>query len=155
MRKICYVSSRQDTKMQRNHSCTSKMRKTPHFGQFSNDTLLFIYANLNKAEPREVTKQVVWIILRNRVFHGTIRHIRSGSPSYARTLCALTLPAYALKSVSKIKYITVIYLLCAHIILSSVNETNHVHTGYKRKAFLLWCRAGTRPFRYGLVKIDM
>ena len=43
-------------KMQRNHSCTSKMRKTPHFGQFSNGTLLFIYANLNKAEPREVYK---------------------------------------------------------------------------------------------------
>ena len=57
----------------------------------------FIYANQNKAEPREVTKQVVWIILRNRIFHGAIRHIRSGFPSYARTLCALTLPAYALK----------------------------------------------------------
>ena len=28
-------------------------------------------------------------------------------------------------------------------------------TGYKRKAFLLWRRAGTRPFRYGFVKIDM
>ena len=28
-------------------------------------------------------------------------------------------------------------------------------TGYKRKAFLLWCRAGTRPFGYGFVKIDM
>ena len=50
----------------------------------------FIYANRNKAKPREVTKQVVWIILRNRIFHGTIRHIRSGFPSYARTLCTLT-----------------------------------------------------------------
>ena len=57
----------------------------------------YIYANRNKAEPRGVTKQVVWIILRNRIFHGTIRHIRSGFPSYARTLCALTLLAYALK----------------------------------------------------------
>ena len=66
-------------------------------GQFSKDTLLF-YANRNKAEPREVTKQVVWIILRNRIFHRTIRHIRSGFPSYARTLCALTLFAYALKN---------------------------------------------------------
>ena len=28
-------------KVQRNHSRTSKMRKTPHFGQFSNGTLLF------------------------------------------------------------------------------------------------------------------
>ena len=68
-----------------------------HFGQFSNDTLLF-YANRNQAEPREVTKQVVWIILRNRIFHRTIRHIRSGFPSYARTLCALTLFAYALNN---------------------------------------------------------
>ena len=58
----------------------------------------FIYANRNKAEPREVTKQVVWIILRNRILHGTIRHIRSGFSLYARTLCALTLLAYALKS---------------------------------------------------------
>ena len=87
-------------KMQRNHSCTTKMRRTPHFGQVSNGPMapyFFVYANPNKAEPREVTKQVVWITLRNRIFHGTIRHIRSGFPSYARTLCALTLPAYALK----------------------------------------------------------
>ena len=33
-------------------------------------------------------------------------------------------------------------------------DFNH-STGYKRKAFLLWCRAGTNPFRYGFVKIDM
>ena len=86
-------------KMQRNHSCTSKMRKTPHFGQFSNDTFfLFMRIETIKAEPREVTKQVVWIILRNRIFHGTIRHIRSGFPLYARTLCALTLLAYALNN---------------------------------------------------------
>ena len=58
----------------------------------------FIYANRNKAEPREVTKQVVWIILRHRIFHETFRHIRSGFPSYARTVCVLTLLAYALKS---------------------------------------------------------
>ena len=58
----------------------------------------FILANLTKTEPREVTKQVVWIILRNRIFHGTIRHIRSGFPSYAQKSCALTLLAYALKS---------------------------------------------------------
>ena len=74
-----------------------KNSENPHFGQFSNDTLHF-YANRNKAEPREVTKQVIWIILRNRIFHRTIRHIRSGFPSYARTLCALTLFAYALNS---------------------------------------------------------
>ena len=61
--------------------------KTPYF---------FIYANRNKAEPREVTKQVGWIILRHRIFHGTFRHIRSGFPIYARTVCALTLLAYAL-----------------------------------------------------------
>ena len=61
---------------------------TPHF---------FIYTNRNMAEPREVTKQVVWINLRHRIFHGTFRHIRSGFPSYARTVCALTLLAYALK----------------------------------------------------------
>ena len=61
----------------------------------------FTYANRNKAEPREVTKQVVWIILRYRIFHGTFRHIRSGFPSYARTVCALTLLAYALKLCSK------------------------------------------------------
>ena len=73
-----------------------KNSENKHFGQFINDTLLF-YANRNKAEPMEVTKQVVWIILRNRIFHRTIRHIRSGFPSYARTLCALTLFAYALK----------------------------------------------------------
>ena len=60
-------------------------------------TDIFIYANRNKAEPREVTKQVVWIILRNGIFHGTFQHNRSGFPSYARKLCALTLPAYALK----------------------------------------------------------
>ena len=52
----------------------------------------FIHANRNKAEPMEVTKQVVWVILR----HWTIRY-RTGFPSYARALCALTLPAYALK----------------------------------------------------------
>ena len=57
----------------------------------------FIFAIGNKTEPREDTKQVVWIILRKRIFHATIRHIRSGFPSYARTLCALTLLAYALK----------------------------------------------------------
>ena len=60
-------------KMQRNHSCTTKMRRTPHFGQVSNGPMapyFFIYANRNKAEPREVTKQVVWITLRNRIFHG-------------------------------------------------------------------------------------
>ena len=33
-------------KMQRNHSCTSKMRKTPHFGQFSNGTLLFLFMRI-------------------------------------------------------------------------------------------------------------
>ena len=82
-------------KKQRNHSCTSKLQKTPHFGQFRNGTLLFHFCNRNKTEPREVTKQVVWIILRNRIFHGTIR---SGFPIHARTLCALTLLAYALKS---------------------------------------------------------
>ena len=59
---------------------------------------VFNYANRNKAEPRDVTKQVVRIILRNRIFHGTIRHIRSGFPSYAQTLCSVTLPAYALKT---------------------------------------------------------
>ena len=59
----------------------------------------FIFANGNKTEPREVTKQLVWIILRNRIFHGTIRHIRSGFSSYARTLCALTLLAYALNNI--------------------------------------------------------
>ena len=75
-----------------------KNSENTHFGQFSNDTLLF-YANRNKAEPREVTKQVVWIILRNRIFHRTIRHIRSGFLSYGRTLCALTLFAYALNTV--------------------------------------------------------
>ena len=30
-----------NAKMQRNHSCKSKMQKTPHFGIFSNGTLLF------------------------------------------------------------------------------------------------------------------
>ena len=98
MRKKYVMNLHVYAKMQRNHSCTSKMRKTPHFGQFSNGTYFFIYANRNKDELREVTKQVVWIILRNRIFHGTIRHIRSGFSSYARTLCALTLPAYALKT---------------------------------------------------------
>ena len=75
-----------------------KNSENTHFGLFSNDTLLF-YANRNKAEPREVTKQVVWIILRNRTFHRTIRHILSGFPAYERTLCTLTLFAYALKSI--------------------------------------------------------
>ena len=84
-------------KMQKNHSCTSKMRKHHILANSVMAPYFFIYANRNKAEPREVTKQVVWIILRNRIFHGTIRHIRSGFPLYARTLCALTLPAYTLK----------------------------------------------------------
>ena len=95
MRKICYVSSRLCKNAKKSFMYIKKSENT-HFGQFSNDTLLF-YANRNKAEPREVTKQVVWIILRNRIFHRTIRHIHSGFPSYARTLCALTLFAYALK----------------------------------------------------------
>ena len=86
-------------KMQRNHSCTSKIRKT-HILANSVMTPYFFMQNRNKAEPREVTKQVVWIILRNRIFHKTIRHIRSGFPSYARTLCELTLFAYALKPMS-------------------------------------------------------
>ena len=71
------------------HHILANSEMTPYF---------FIFANGNKTEPREFTKQVVGIILRNRIFHGTIRHIRSGFPSYARTLCALTLLAYALKS---------------------------------------------------------
>ena len=73
----------------------------------------FIFANRKKTEPREVTKQVVWIILRNRIFHGTIRHIRSGFPSYARTLCALTLLAYALKGIlnRKILLLRTIFVL--------------------------------------------
>ena len=95
MRKICYVSSRLCKIAKKSFMYIKNSEKT-HFGQFSNDTLLF-YANRNKTEPREVTKQVVWIILRNRIFHRTIRHIRSGFPSYARTLCTLTLFAYALK----------------------------------------------------------
>ena len=96
MRKISYVSSRLSKNAKKSFMYI-KNTETPHFGKFSNDTLLFIYANRNKAEAREVTKQVVWIILRNRIFHGTIRHIRSGFLSYARTLSALTIPAYALK----------------------------------------------------------
>ena len=95
MRKICYVSTR-FSKMQRNHSCTSKMRKPPNWTNSVMAPYFFIYANRNKAESREVTKQVVWIILRNRIFQGTIQHIRSGFSLYAPTLCALTLLAYAL-----------------------------------------------------------
>ena len=94
MRKICYVSSRLCKNAKKSFMYIKNSGNTT-FGQFSNDTLLF-YANRNKTDPREVTKQVVWIILRNRIFHRTIRHIRSGFPSYARTLCALTLFAYAL-----------------------------------------------------------
>ena len=94
MQKICYVSSRLCKNAKKSFMYIKNSENT-HFGQFSNDTLLF-YVNRNKAEPREVTKQVVWIILRNRIFHRTIRHIRSGFPSYARTLCTLTLFAYAL-----------------------------------------------------------
>ena len=83
----------------KNHSCTctSKMRKPPKLANSVMAPYFFIYTNRNKAEPRKVTKQVVWIILRNRICHGTIRHIRSGFSLYARTLCALTLIAYALK----------------------------------------------------------
>ena len=97
MRIICYVSSR-----------LCKNAKIIHVHQNAENTVFqmansemapyfFIYANRKEAERREVTKQVVWIIRRNRIFHGTIRHIRSCFPSYARTLCALTLPANALK----------------------------------------------------------
>ena len=103
MRKICYVSSRLCKNAKKSFMYIKNSENT-HFGQFSNDTLLF-YANRNKAEPREVTKQVVWIILRNRIFHRTIRHIRSGFPSYARTLCALTLFAYAL-NISNVRFYT-------------------------------------------------
>ena len=46
-------------KMQNNHSCTSNMRKTPHLENSVMAPYFFIYANRNKAEPREVTKQVV------------------------------------------------------------------------------------------------
>ena len=56
---------------------------------------IFIYANRKKAEHREVLKKkVVWIILRSGIFHG-LSGIRSGFPSYAQKLCALTLLAYA------------------------------------------------------------
>ena len=140
MRKICYVSSRLCI-MQINHSCTSRMRKTPHFGQFSNGTFS-IYENRNKAEPRENTKQVVWIILRNRIFHRTIRHIRSGFPSYARTLCALTLPAYALNCVSikqrvtKGDYFYRIYTSCAF--QKHIRNDNSVLKKYGLSKFLLW-----------------
>ena len=107
MRKICYVSSRL-CKNAKKPFMYIKNSENTHFGQFSNDTLLF-YAKRNKAEPREVTKQVVWIILRNRIFHRTIRHIRSDFPSYARTLCALTLFVYALKT-----------KFCKHIIIDKI-----------------------------------
>ena len=89
--------------MQRNHSCTSKIRKS-HILANSVMTPYFFMRIENKAEPREVTKQVVWTILRNRIFHRTIRHIRSGFPSYARTLRALTLFAYALKALRFLTY---------------------------------------------------
>ena len=85
-------------KCKKKHSCTSKMRKPPNLANSLMAPYFFIYANRNKAEPRKVTKQVVWIILHNRICHGTIRHIRSGFSLYARTLCALTLIAYALKT---------------------------------------------------------
>ena len=106
MRKICYVSSRLCKNAKKSFMYIKNSENT-HFGQFSNDTLLF-YANRNKAEPREVTKQVVWIILRNRIFHRTIRHIRSGFPSYARTLCAQTLFAYALNDIFSSKIICIL-----------------------------------------------
>ena len=92
---------------------------------------VFIYANGNKAEPREATKQVVWIILRYRIFHRTIRHIRSGFPSYAWTLCALTLPAYALKRllfiyIKNFLSFTVIYCVACVYFLN--NEQTNKHT---------------------------
>ena len=97
MRKICYVSSRL-CKHAKKSLMYIKNAENTTFGQFSNDNLLFYLCESKQAEPREVIKQVVWIILRNRIFHRTIPHIRSGFPSYARTLCALTLLAYALKT---------------------------------------------------------
>ena len=95
MQKICYVPSRLCKEIIHVHQYCGKhhilasSEMAPYF---------FIFANRNKTEPREVTKQVVKIILRNRIFHGTIRHIRIGFPSYARTLCALTLLEYALNN---------------------------------------------------------
>ena len=91
----------------------------------------FIYANRNKAEPREVTKQVVWIILHNRIFHRTIRHIRSGFPSYARTLCALTLPAYALKYKSNIT------LSCSTSV-SSVNFLSSIDLHFQKNTNVVY-----------------
>ena len=44
---------------------------------------------------------------------------------FGSMICTLRVRS-KIKSVSKIKYITVIYLLCAHIILSSVKATNHI-----------------------------
>ena len=87
-------------------------------------TYFFIYANRNKAEPREVTKQVVWIIFRNRIFHRTIRHIRSGFPSYARTSCALTLPAYALNMTRWIRRASL--FTCHRICLNTRGQLNRV-----------------------------
>ena len=80
-----------------------KMRKPPNFANSVMAPYFFIYVNQSKAEPREVTKHVVWIILRNRIFQGTTRHIRSGFSLYARTLCALTLLAYALNSAASLQ----------------------------------------------------
>ena len=71
-------------------------KKIIHVHQKCGKHHILTNVNRNMAEPREVTKQVVWIILRNGIFHGTFRHNRSGFPSYARKICALTLPEYAL-----------------------------------------------------------
>ena len=84
-------------KMQINHSCTSKMRKTPHIGQFSNGTLLFYLCESKQGRTKGSYNIGSLDFPSNKIFHGTIRHIRSGFPSYARTLCALTLLACALK----------------------------------------------------------
>ena len=97
MRKICYVPSRLCKNAKKSFMYIKNCGKHHILANSEMAPYFFIFANRNKTEPREVTKQVVWIILRNRIFHGTIRHIRSGFVSYARTLCALTLLAYALK----------------------------------------------------------
>ena len=98
MRKICYVPSRLCKNAKKSFMYIKNCGKHHILANSEMVPYFFIFANRNKTEPREVTKQVVWIILRNRIFHGTIGHICSGFASYARTLCALTLLAYALKS---------------------------------------------------------
>ena len=118
MRKICYVSSRLCKNAKKSFMYIKNAENTTFWPiQLCHLTFLFMRIE-TRPNQGKLQKQVVWIILRNRIFHGTIRHISSGFPLYARTLCALTLPAYALNSLKSKRIIKKLEKkMCFHAVI--------------------------------------